>query len=301
MEWAKIKNIIIMILLVLNAMLLFIVVEREVQDRRSQQTARNNAIAIIRNSGVLLEDETVPRSMELAVKHFVRDVEQERALAGDLLGQNVTVEVRGGDVYRYYNETGWIQFHSAGEFLAEFASGIFPLENRAVAEHASDVLGRMGFSGQLVENSVENGNGTVTFRQTLDGSPILNCQATLRYRDGQLAGIEDGRRLTGVPVEDNGRPTISVATALMRLFNGLRELGDIYNEIDSIIPAYSVSAELSGPADLKPVWYVKTDTGTYQLDTSDGSLSRMTERSGGVLSPELDLAQEIPAAMEHVA
>ena len=296
MEWARIKNIIIIILLLLNIVLLFIVAEREIQATHSEQTARQNAISIIRNSGVTLRDETVPQAMDLEPMQFVRALEQERKLAAELLGQEVTVEVRGGDVYRYYNETGWIQFHSAGEFSAEFAERTFPLEGQTVVEHAAEVLKRMGFSGQLLENSVKDGNGTITFRQELDGAPVLSCQASLCYKDGRLAGIEEGRRLTGVPSADTGRTTISVATALMRLFNGLRELGDIYNEIDSITPAYSMSAAISGPTSLTPIWYVKTDTGTYQLDTITGVLSRMTERSG-ILISEMDLIREMSEVM----
>lgn len=291
MESARIKNIIIIILLLLNVVLLFIVMEREAQDARSRQAARQSAIAVIQSGGITLQDATVPRNMELKPMLFVRDLEQERKLATELLGKNVAVDVRGGDVYRYYNEAGWIQFHRAGEFSAGFAEKTFPTESQPVAEHAAQVLSLLGFSGRLMQDNVRDGSGTVMFRQELDGVPVLNCQVILRYQNGRLTGIEDGRRLTGLPEEDTGKTTVTVATALMKLFNGLRELGDIYSEISSISPAYSLSVDISGPARLTPVWYVKTDTGTYQLDTTGGELSRMTERSG-ILYPELDLMSE---------
>ena len=68
---------------------------------------------------------------------------------------------------------------------------------------------------------------------------------------------------------------MSIATALMRMYNGLKELGDIYTRIESITPAYTMSVSISGPARLDPVWYVKTDTGSYQMDTHTGRISRM--------------------------
>jgi len=61
----------------------------------------------------------------------------------------------------------------------------------------------------------------------------------------------------------------------MRLYNGMKGLGDIYNRVESIAPAYTMSVSLSGPARLDPVWYVKTDTGSYQLDTRTGQVSRL--------------------------
>lgn len=279
MEWSKIKNIVIIILLLLNAFLLFIVVGREVQDTYSRENARRSAISILRDNGVALEDETVPHNMDHGPMLITRDLELEREQAARLLGADVAVEARGGDVYRYYNEKGSIQFHSGGEFQAQFAPGAFPLEGQEMAAHAAGVLAQLGFSGRLQENAAYQEEYSLTFRQELDGAPVLTCQATLNYSGGSLLSITDGRRLTGVPAADGDRSAISVATALMRLFHGLRELGDIYNRIDSIVPGYTLSVSLSGPARLTPVWYVRTDTGAYQLDAVTGNLTRASERA----------------------
>ena len=284
MEWAKIKNIIILILILLNVVLLFLVAQREIMTERSLQTARNNAIEVIRSNGVTLQDETVPREMKLQPMQVVRELEQERKLAAELLGENVAVEARGGDVYRYYSDAGWIQFHNAGEFSAEFSEDVVPMAGRDPVEHAAAVLKQIGFDGQLLKHEVENGAGTISFRQELDTVPILGCQATLVYADGQLRRIEDGCRLNGTPSANVEKSTISVATALMRLFNGMRELGDIYNQIESITPAYNLSVDLSGMAGLTPIWYVKTDTATYQLDATTGAISRVMERGSQLYS-----------------
>ena len=289
MEWSKIKSIIILILALLNGFLLFLVMSREIQDSRIQEQARQDAIAVIQGSGVILEEETVPRSSALQPQLVTRDLEVEGDLAARLLGESVVTEPRGGDVYLYYNDAGSIQFHSTGDFLASFSPGTFPLGSQDVTEHAAAVLERLDFTGQPLATSFADGEGSITFCQTWNGTLLLDCLATLNYAGGELVSITDGRRLPGTPHADPNQSTISVPTALMRLFNGLTELGDIYRQIQSITQAYTLSVTLSGPARLTPVWYVQTDTGTYQLDMVSSALSRISDSSSlGIRGGEED-------------
>ncbi len=271
MEGTKIKNIIIIILLLLNGFLLVLVGGRWAQDTQSYDAARDSAIQIIRDSGIALEDQTVPREISLPGLQAERDLSWENALAAKLLGSDMKVEARGGDVYRYESERGWLQLHSTGEFLAEFAPGIFVSGEEGTAQHGAQLLAALGFEVLVLEEAAQS----VTFRQTVNGVPVLGCQATLNYQDGSLMSITDGRRVLGQPRPIGEEGSVSAATALMRLYNGLNELGDIYNRIDSIEPAYTLSVNLSGPAQLTPIWYVKTDTGAYQLDPRTGQVSRM--------------------------
>lgn len=272
MEGSKIKNIVIIILLLLNGFLLVLVGGRWAQDTQSHDAARSSAIQVIREGGIQLQEADVPREMTLGAMEARRDVSTERALAAGLLGEGMTVEARGGEVYRYHSPLGWVQFHSTGEFLAEFEPGAFVPDGLTTQEHGANVLARLGFEAQLLE---DDGEGAVSFRQLVDGVPLLGCQATLNYRDGSLVSITGGRRLPGQPQPAGERESLSVATALMRLYNGLKGLGDIYNRVESIHPAYTMRVGLSGPARLDPVWYVKTDTGSYQLDTRTGQVSRL--------------------------
>ena len=275
MEGTKIKNIIILILLLLNGCLLFLVGGRWFEDSHSHETARNSAIQVIRAGGAELEEAVVPREMTLERMQMERDLSRESRLASYLLGGAVSTQARGGEVYRYQNENGWIQFHSTGEFIAELTPGAFHTGGQDEALYGASMLKRLGFDCQVPEVQGEDGEDSVTFYQLWQGTPVLNCQATLNYREGCLVSITDARGLLGEPRHSPGESDMSVATALMRMYNGLKELGDIYTCIERIEPAYTMSVGLSGVAQLTPVWYVKTDTGTYQMDTQTGQISRM--------------------------
>lgn len=275
MEGTRIKNIVILILLLLNGFLLFLVGGRWVKDTHSHETARNSAIEIVRADGIALAEDAVPREMELEHMQAVRDTARENELAEKLLGGAVRVEARGGEVYRYQNENGWVQFHSTGEFMAELEPAVFPLGEQTAAQHGAAVLEQMGFACRPLNDETQEGRGNITFRQLHNGVPVLGCQATLNYRNGALVGITDARRVPGVPHHRAGERSMSVASALMRLYNGLKDLGDIYTRVDSIVPAYTMSVVRSGTARLTPVWYVQTDTGSYQMDTQTGQISRI--------------------------
>jgi len=272
-EGTKLKNIVIIILLLLNGFLLFLVGGRWFEDSHSHELARSSAIQVIRDSAVALEETVVPREMTLHPMQAERSLTHENSLASGLLGGEMTVEALGGEVYRYASGRGWIQFHSSGEFIAEFEPGAFQCAGEA-ARHAAGVLSMLDFDAQVLEDTTVDGTGSISFRQRLGDVPLLGCQATVYYRDGSLVSITQGRRLLGEPRQTDREETMSVSTALMRLYNGLKELGDVYTRIEDITPAYTMSVSLSGPAQLSPVWYVKTDTGTYQMDTRTGQISR---------------------------
>lgn len=275
MEGTRIKNIVILILLLLNGFLLFLVGGRWMKDTHSHEAARSSAIEIVRADGIELADDTVPGEQELEHLQAVRDMARENELAAKLLGGTVRVEARGGEVYRYQNENGWVQFHSTGEFMAELEPETFFVGEQTVAQHGEALLEQLGFECEVLNDTTENGQGSVAFRQRHKGIPVLNCQAILTYEQGSLVSIAHARRVPGAVARGRGENSMSVATALMRLHNGLKELGDIYTRVDRIVPAYTMSVARSGTALLTPVWYVQTDTGSYQMDTQTGQISRI--------------------------
>lgn len=276
MEGSKIKNIIIIILLLLNGFLLVPVGGRRAQNARSQDEARNSAVAILHSNGIGLDADAVPRKVDLPALQVVRDLTLEQEQAAALLGGEMTVQARGGDVYRYESPLGWIQVHSTGEFFAHFQPGAFPV-SEDVVKQGTRLLASLGFEAVLREQT----EGRLVFEQLVDRVRVLGCEAVLTYEDGEFQGIDAGSRVSGSVQTEPPRSVVSVATALMWLYNGLNELGDLYSRIEQVEPAYRASVSLSESARLTPVWYVKTDTGAYQMDLQNGQVSRI----GGFVLP----------------
>ena len=249
MAWPKIKNIIILMLLVTNLCLLAFVGWREIRDWQLQDKALEQAVSFLAERGIQVDERIVPRSAELPPMGMERDLEEEQTLAAALLGDGLTREERSGEVYVYEGERGLLQCHSSGEFWADFQSGAFPVpEGAEMAEHALETMELLHFQGEVVSSA---GNAQ-------DGS--------------ELKRIEGGRRLTGTPQTTAGTP-ITATTALMRFYAGLSERMDICSEVREVEIAYTLSNALGGPISLIPVWHITTDTEIYELNTLDGSLA----------------------------
>lgn len=274
METPKLKNIILLILVLTNLCLLVFVAQMEGQDRAQQKQARAETIRFLENKGILMAEEQVPEKMTLAPQTVERDLERESVLAAQLLGAGVKVQDRGAGVYRYFNEHGLIQFHSDGSFSAQFSQNLFPLGEQW-EQTCLELLAKLDFEGELLE--VESGaeSGRLTFRQLWEGCSVFGQQVTLETENGCVRGMTAGRRLVGEPVQDQSRATVTVATALVEFLNGLNSLGDVCSRVDGIIQGYTAGSSLSGPMTLTPVWRISTDTGSYQLDLVTGTLIRV--------------------------
>lgn len=147
MKWSKLKNIVLFLLVVTNLCLLVIVGHQTLEEVRSRQQNRIDAIQFLIDRGVEITEEQVPDQIELRAQQVERDLELERQLAARLLGPAAQLEKRGGEVYLWSSGNGYIQFHSDGAFQAELAAGVFPVgEDRE--ESCREAAERFGLPGR---------------------------------------------------------------------------------------------------------------------------------------------------------
>lgn len=270
MPWTKMKNIILIILAVTNLCLFALALNQTVQSRRLEDQLREETFRYLLGRGVQVDEELIPRTMELSPQVAERSTAGEAEAAAELLRGEVQTEARGGEVYRYHNDLGSIQFHSDGTFSAQLEPSAFPLgEDRAAG--CLELLERLDFQGELIAQEGDE----LTFRQTWKEVPLFQQQVTLVCQEGGAAAMTAGRRLVGEPKDDPSRQTLTVATALIDFLNGVSALGDVCSRIDAIEQGYVTSSSLSGRMTLTPVWRVTTDTGVYQLDTVTGTVTRV--------------------------
>ncbi len=271
MEWSKIKNIVLIILLLTNLSLLTFVLRRDFQDRAAQTQALENALEFLSEKKVEIDRALLPKET-LSLMKMERDREQESQLAAALLGGDVTEQARGGEVYRYSGSAGSVQFHRDGVFQAAFVQGAFPLEGALPEEHAVATLAKLDYQAQVVSATTDgSGKVTLVLRQLWQDTPVFDCQVTLTYAQDCLISMTGGRRLVGEPTSGSGK-VISVPTALFRFYQGMNTLGDVCRTIQEIQKGYVTG---SGGETLTPVWYISTDTRDYLLDMVTGELSRV--------------------------
>lgn len=274
MEWSKLKNIIILILLTANLFLLAMAGVQQRDSARYQEQAVTDALAVLERNGIAVATEVVPEQMALKTMTVQRDRGTEDSLAQALLGECERSDLGGGR-YSYQNAVGSAEFRSNGNFSVTFPNGL-PLAEGVEGEtaHALAMAAKIGLSGTVAGQTRDADGGTeVVLYQTWQDIPVYSCQITLQYREGALRSIS-GQRLMGEPQAAGAQEElISIPTVLMRSLNGINDLGDICSEILELTPGYQMPNPAEGTR-MEPVWYVVTDTGAYRLNAITGVLER---------------------------
>lgn len=269
MEWPRVKNIIILILAIVDAFLLFLVLGQQRAVDRYAQSAVTGAVAVLAQNGVTVSPGALEDSQALPPLSASRDLDAEAAAARALLGGNAVRQDQSGGLYAYESPVGTALFRAGGGFEADFIQR--PSAARGIGEHARGVLEDMGLTGELV-SAPEGRSGEVVLYQTLDGAPVYSCRLVFRYRDGQLEGVA-GTLLSGTPASasESARP-LDLPSALMRLLSGVLERGGVCSEVTGLRPGYRLGQAFGAEVRLTPAWLVSTNAGSYYMDGVTGEL-----------------------------
>lgn len=272
MEWPRLKNIIILILLLANLFLLALVGVQERGTAKYQEQALSNTISVLDRNGIQVDLGGIPEKLELEVLSVERETEQESLLAKALLGQCEMTDLGAGR-YAYESELGRAEFRSNGSFSVTLAAGAHTAAQGEELNHALALLEDAELAVSGAELTREDDKATVALCQTWKNVPVYSCRVSLQYEKGTLTSIS-GQRLMGTPRESVEKgELLDVPTALLRILNGINDLGDVCEMILSMEPGYLLSAA-SDSAQLIPVWQVTTDTGVYRLNAATGVLER---------------------------
>lgn len=269
MEWSKIKNIILLILLGVNLFLLVMVVSQELRTRQFRQEARTQAVTLLERNGITLDPSLLPADTSLPTLVLEEDSAAGETLAHTLLGENAAQQSSGVRSV-YTSALGEMEAFSTGRFAIDFSPDAMPLGDGTPENHAAALLQRAGIQADYLSGSTaDDGAQVLTYRQRWGETPVFNAQITLSYSGGALRHME-GLLLPGGSAAEQQEETVTVATLLVRFLSQRNESGRMFSQILSLVPGYHFSG--TRPFTLTPAWYVTTDTGTYLLSALDGSL-----------------------------
>lgn len=279
MEWPKLKNIIILILLVVNGFLLVLVGARKEESARYERLALEQTMQALENGGIQVDPDAVDSAEGLTPMAAERDLGRELQLAKALLGKGtVQVENQGGGLYLYQNGSGELSVRAGGELSAEMADDPNLLADGGPERHAAGLLKRMGIDAEQIDVTEESEWTRVRFRQVWNGVPVFSCEVEFVYDDTRLSSVQ-GTLLTAQAGTAEAGSCLTLPTALMRFSEGIASAGDVCTAIRSMEAGYRGTVQsLSGGVRLAPVWLVTTDTADYYLDGVTGALTRLTDR-----------------------
>ena len=274
MEWYRLKSIIILILLLLNAFLLVLVGMRYTEAAKYDRTALNQTLEVLEARGIQADPDSLSPAESLPPLTMERDLEAEQKLAAALLGSEVDADNQGGGLYLYRSKLGELSLRAGGELSAQLAQDEH-WRTDSPESHAAGLLRAMELTARQTGVTTQGTETVVRFRQLLDRIPVFSCEVEFVYEDGVLSAIHGTLIAAGPGTAEAGQP-LNLPTALMRFSEEIAAAGDVCTVIHSMEPGYRGTAQsLSGGARLAPVWLVTTDTARYYLDCAAGGLTRV--------------------------
>lgn len=266
MESWRLKNIIILVLALVNVFLLGSLVLRKTEDSASRRQAAAELTALFASDGITLDPAALSGQSAPEGRTLNRSVELDRKLAAFLLGDTATEADKGGGIYGYESDRGSAQFRASGGFEA---SGTLSADN-----DPETFIRRFcrSFGYESLAMELENGAGSATAVQSHNGYPVSNCTVTFTVSGGSVSS------LTGTHIPDSytavdATVPLSVRTALTTFLEYRRESGAVVSAVTDAFPCYELQSTTAAPMTLVPQWGIVTGTGNYYVNCFTGAVS----------------------------
>lgn len=276
MDRCRLKNIIILILILLNGFLLFSLAQHRAAEQSAFRRTAEQLVALFEADGMALDVYAISRDAPSNGVTLSRDTALEEQAAAFLLGKSFTSSDQGGGIYHYAGKTGDAFFRSSGSFEAE---GI--LAEGDPADFCRDFC--RTFSYSLPEIQLDSaGSGVFSAVCLYDNTPVFNCTITFTIENNVLIAVS-GTLLPGTGTAAAGEQPLSAAGALIAFQQMRRESVVVASTVMDTQLCYELQ-NTGAAMFLAPVWRIVTDTEDYYVNCYTGSVMNGGTRSGEIAS-----------------
>lgn len=272
MDRCRLKNIIILILLLLNGFLLFSLAQRRAAQRDAYHRTAEQLAALFQEDGMVLDAKAISRDTPPDAVALTRDTALEEQAAAFLLGDTLSSSDQGGGIFHYAGAAGEALFRSSGGFEAAGT-----LAEDDVEDFCRDFC--RAFSYEVPELRLdEEGSGVFTAAGIYGKLPVFNCTVTFTVENGVLTAVS-GTLLPKTGAAVPGDQPLSAAGALVAFQQMRRESAAVASTVTDARLCYEL--QTAGAAmSLSPAWRIVTDTEDYYVNCLTGAVTAGALRTG---------------------
>ena len=264
LERARLKNIIILILAMLNCFLLGSMAVRRLQADSAQIRLAQELSRLFAADGIALDAASVPSSSSPMTRTPVRSTDEDRLLAVFFLGEELHTQDEGGGIYTCRSSRGEALFRSNGSF-----------EVRLLADQQdADVLIQQfcqDFQYQDLQWDLTQDGGTVSALQYVDGCPVADASVVFRVENGHMLSVS-GIHLPQASTASDETP-LNAVTALTIFLQERRSSGAVISSVEEVYPCYRLQTTSASPMTLSPAWCITTNTGKCYVNAVTGAVT----------------------------
>ena len=269
MDSVKVKNFIILVLVIVDLALLVLVVRDAARGSEQRKEAIEGAREVLLNHGISVSEDADLGEREGSSYSVSRSDEAERLAAEAIFGE-VEVTDRGGGIVMYSAVSGEVTFRGAGGLEMQYYGISAPEtdEPEKLALEMSRTLGAEAYS-EDISSVTEGETTTVSVGCSWMGSRIVNCELNYTFKGGKLLYVSGSRPL-GESSSERLEEIIDVPTVLMRFIELTQQQGHVCSMLEELELCYLYSGTASGGGSLSPVWQLRTDTGYFYINAITG-------------------------------
>ena len=268
MPASKIKNLIIIILVIANLLLLALVLPAQRERAQQERQEKEQIAALFAGAGVTLETADVPNTQALYPMEIVCSKDAQLAAAAALLGEPVTQTQHTYSV-ELFGDFGRCTLEDSGMLEAAF-SGTTAAES--VLEDAQTRLKKTALDCTALQLSEDGQTASAYLR--VSGAPIFTDPATFTYENGALIRFTALLAVPRTAVRTDKTPGISAQDALIAFYGSRMETGWVGSRITGMTQGYTAKAAvLEQTLALTPCWRIETDTGAFLVDGITAAVS----------------------------
>ncbi|MCI8400416.1 MAG: hypothetical protein HFF90_13635 [Oscillibacter sp.] len=271
MERYRLKNIIILILVLVNAFLLASLSMRKSAEQDAFRRTAEELVELFAADGMTLDAYAISREAPPSGVALVRDPDLEAKAAAFLLGGSPAYADSGGGIYQYRTDAGTVLFRSSGGFEAAGTFGAGRGE-----DFCREFCRTFSFSEPLFQYEENSGlNGTASAVFLYSGLPVFNCTVTFTLEDGAVTAASGAllpQASSSAAPAPNAVEPLSAAGALAAFQRMRREQVAVVSAVVGTSPCYELQNAAS-PLSLAPAWQIATDTENYYVNCYTGAVT----------------------------
>lgn len=263
MQWDKVKNVLIVILVAVNLFLLGNLGARLWQNQQRETELVDSLRTLAEGYGLTLDEGfSLPDDKVLPELSVDRSRPDEESVAAAILGDDLERTEREDGTAVFESGCGMVEWSADGR-----VQGSFTIEQEMPAdEDAALRLARRLFADwrlQADDAQTEADGMTVTLSGTVAGLPVFNRTLALRFDSGERVTLS-GLWSFGTPYT-----TVSGSGVSCNAADALLEFISKQPEADTVLSmtvGYRMQLDSSRRLQLTPTWKIAADSGEYLVD-----------------------------------
>lgn len=266
MDRYRLKNIIILILVLVNVFLLGSMAYRTTAAHSAHDRALQQLSALFAADGMDLDPAVVSTQTPPPGRTLSRDTAMERSAAAYLLGGGLVHSERGG-VYSYSGSNGAAIFRDSGSF--EAAGSLVAADGESFCQSFC-----REFHYRIVSTQLDSaGSGTILAVREFNRLAVYNCEITFTLNRGAVTSVS-GTLLPETSSETAEVEPLSALAALTAFQSMRRETGSVASSVTAVYLCYELQSSTALPMTLTPAWCIVTDTVNYYVNCGTGAVTQ---------------------------